>query len=69
VATCGVIVGTLGARALTAVMRGLIYGISANDPVTFAAVPLLLLAVSLAAAYVPARRASRVDPLIALRHE
>ncbi len=69
VALCGVIVGAAGARALTGVMRGLIFGISANDPVTFAAVPLLLLAVALLAAYVPARRASRVDPLIALRHE
>ena len=64
-------VGTGLAASFFAVrlIRGLLYGIGAGDPVTFLVVPLLLIAVALLASYIPARRATRVDPLVALRYE
>jgi putative ABC transport system permease protein len=65
----GVALGLIGAFALTRVMNTLLFGVSATDPATFAVVSLLLLAAALAAAWIPARRATRVDPIIALRYE
>jgi predicted permease len=65
----GIGVGLLGALAATQVLRSLLLGISPTDPATFIAVPMLLLAVTWLACWLPARRAARVDPLIALRSE
>ena len=65
----GVVLGTAAALLLTRLLEGLVYGVSMRDPLIFALVNLLMAAVSLAACYVPARRAMRVDPLAALRHE
>jgi ABC-type antimicrobial peptide transport system permease subunit len=65
----GVAVGLLGAVALTRLLRGLLYGVSATDPATLAAVCALLIVVALFASWLPARRATRVDPLIAIRTE
>jgi ABC-type antimicrobial peptide transport system permease subunit len=65
----GLAVGIAGALALTGVLKSLLFEVSATDPLIFAAITLGLIAVSLAAMAVPARRAGRVDPLEALRHE
>ena len=65
----GTAIGVAASAALARLMSSLLFGVSAVDPATFVAIPLLLVAVALAACYVPARRAMRVDPLQALRSE
>ena len=65
----GVVLGILGAVGLTRLLSHLLVYVSALDPVAFAAAPVLLLAVSLASIWLPAMRASRVDPMVALRSE
>jgi len=69
VAVGGAVVGLVGALGLTRLMSSLLYGVGASDPATFLVVSLLLGAVALAASYIPARRATRIDPLTALRCE
>ncbi|HEY6253190.1 MAG TPA: ABC transporter permease [Candidatus Angelobacter sp.] len=65
----GVLIGVLASLASTRLIRGLLYGVSATDAATYLLVSLVLLTVSLTATFIPARRAARIDPLEALRHE
>jgi predicted permease len=68
-AIVGVAIGIAAALGLTELMSGLLFGVSAQDPMTFAAVAALLMSVALLASYIPARRAMLVDPVVALRYE
>jgi ABC-type antimicrobial peptide transport system permease subunit len=68
-ALLGIGSGMAVALAVTSLMKALLYEVSATDPATFAAVPLLLAAVALLASYIPARRAAGVEPLEAIRYE
>jgi putative ABC transport system permease protein len=65
----GSVVGLIGAAALTRVMASLLFGVSATDLVTFSSVPVVLVATAMLASYIPALRATRVDPVVALRDE
>jgi putative ABC transport system permease protein len=65
----GLMAGAAGAWALTRVMRKLLYGVEATDPAIFVTAAILLVAVGLLACYLPARRAAKIDPMVALRYD
>ena len=65
----GVIIGIASAFGVTRVIASLLFGVTATDPVVFTMVPLVLSGIALAAVWLPARRATRIDPIVALRYE
>jgi ABC-type antimicrobial peptide transport system permease subunit len=68
-AAMGVVLGLIGAFGITRVIRSLLYNVTPTDPISFGGVALFLAAIAVLASYVPARRATNVDPIIALRNE
>jgi len=68
-ALIGLLIGLAGSLAVARLIAGLLFGITPADPATLAATSLLILVVALLACYIPARRAARVDPMVALRYE
>ncbi|MBO0863376.1 MAG: FtsX-like permease family protein, partial [Chloracidobacterium sp.] len=69
VALIGISLGLAAALAVTQLMKSLLFGVSSTDPVTYALIALLLVGVALIASYIPARRATKIDPLQSIRHE
>jgi putative ABC transport system permease protein len=69
IALLGVVIGLIAAAALTVLIESLLFGVGAHDALTFSFVALLLLGVALIACFVPARRAAKTDPILALRYE
>jgi ABC-type antimicrobial peptide transport system permease subunit len=68
-AITGVALGLAGAFALARLIRSLLFGVQASDPLTFAAIAALLAVIALVASYIPARRAAQIDPMVSLRWE
>ena len=65
----GVVIGIIGGLAVSRTMSSVLYGVQSNDPVTFVSVSALVAVVAFLASYIPARRAAKVDPMVALRYE
>jgi len=67
--TLGIVLGSIGAAAIAWVLKKMLFGTGAADPLTLLAVPLFLILSTVVAGYVPARRAAKFDPIVALRHK